>query len=94
MSSWRLVRTTAIAFCIAAPLAGCGKLGELEQPGPLSAARSNGDPSHRIDTVDPRDRTTDPAPPRAEPIPGTSGSSNAAGPPPPTAQPDVHSSPR
>lgn len=94
MSPRTLTHMALIALCAAA-LAGCGKLGELQRPGPLSpTAKSSGDPGRAVNTVDARDRATDPAPPRALPIPGLSGSSGAAAPPPPTAQPDVYSSPR
>ena len=89
-----LTRSAIVAFCVAAPLAGCGKLGELQRPGPLSPTAKASDSSRTMDTVDPRDRSTDPAPPRTAPIPGLSGSSNAAGPPPPAAVPDVYSGPR
>ena len=57
----------------AAGLSACGKVGELERPGPLFGAERNTtrdadeaqrqqDPSRPVDTFDPRDRTTDPAP--------------------------------
>ncbi|MBJ7412214.1 MAG: hypothetical protein JHD15_17875, partial [Phenylobacterium sp.] len=45
-----------------------------------------------VDTVDPRDRSTDPAPPRTLPIPGTNrGPGQVA---PPSALPDPYSNPR
>ena len=93
-------------LAIAAPLAGCGKLGELERPGPLTGAgrastraadeqnRQTSDPSRPVDTVDPRDRATDPAPPRTIPIEGGSGSSGAAAPAPGGALPDPYANPR
>ena len=94
MNAQRLARTALIALFVATGLAGCGKLGELERPGPLSpTAKAAGEPARTV-TVDPRDHATDPAPPRAAPIPGLSGSSNAAAPPPPSASPDVYSNPR
>ena len=82
------------AVILAGALAACGKMGNLDRPGPLfhrsgaapapganqtssatsakatDAARKSQDPSHPIDTVDPRDISTEPAPPRTLPIPG------------------------
>jgi hypothetical protein len=69
------------ALILAAGLAGCGKVGTPERPGPLFGAERNStraaddaqrqqDPTRPVDTVDPRDRSTDPAPPRTLPIPG------------------------
>lgn len=84
MSLRTLILAGAAAAALAASLAGCGKLGSLEKPGPLNGAgratvrqadeqeRQAQDPQRPVDTVDPRDRTTDPAPPRAAPIEGTS----------------------
>lgn len=101
-----LARLGLIALALTAPLAGCGKLGELERPGPLNGAgrattraadeqnRQATDPSRTVDTVDPRDRTTDPAPPRTLPIEGGSGSSRAARPAPAGALPDPYANPR
>ncbi len=55
-------------------LAGCGKVGQLERPGPMfgKASAEDGnvakppsqDPSRPLETVDPRDRSVDIAPPR------------------------------
>ncbi len=79
----RKTHTTVLALLIAAAgLAACGKVGPLERPGPLFGAGRNTtteadnaqrrqDPGRPVDTVDPRDRTTDPAPPRTLPIEGT-----------------------
>ena len=101
-----LVKMGLVALAVAAPLGGCGKLGELDRPGPLNGAgrattraadeqnRQATDPSRPVDTVDPRDRATDPAPPRAIPIPGGSGSSNAASPGPPGALSNPYANPR
>ena len=106
MSLQSFARTGLIALALAAPLAGCGKLGELERPGPLNGAgrattraadeqtRQATDPSRPVDTVDPRDRTTDPAPPRSIPIDGGSGSSGAASTGPQGALPDPYANPR
>lgn len=91
------------ALVLAAGLGGCGKVGQLDRPGPLFGAERNttkdadealrkGDPTRPVDTVDPRDRSTDPAPPRTLPIPGTNPSATDA--PPPSALPNPYSNPR
>jgi len=88
---------------LATTLAGCGKVGQLERPGPLFGAERNRtrdaddaqrqqDPTRPVDTVDPRDRSTDPAPPRTLPIPGTSRGPGAVAPQ--SALPDPYSNPR
>jgi predicted small lipoprotein YifL len=76
------LRTLLIIGAAATALAGCGRQGELEKPGPLNGSgtattrkadekqRQAQDPSRPVDTVDSRDISTDPAPPRAAPIPG------------------------
>ena len=82
MSHRNRVVSGALVLTLAAGLAGCGKVGALERPGPLygqgrnttqdaDKAQRAQDPSRPVDTVDPRDRTTDPAPPRTLPIEGT-----------------------
>ena len=78
----------------AAALSGCGKLGELDRPGPLfgtakpaNAAQANRapagseDPTQPVRTIDPRDLGIDPVPPRAEPLPGQSSDPTAVQPP-------------
>jgi predicted small lipoprotein YifL len=94
----------AALMASAAALAGCGKTGELQRPGPLNGqgrsttraadeqSRQAQDPNRPVDTVDPRDATTDPAPPRTLPIPG-SGSDPFAQPP-QGALPDPYANPR
>jgi hypothetical protein len=73
-------RLTAVggALILAAGLAGCGKVGLLEPAAPLFGHKTPArvpqgqDPHRPIETVDPRDRTTDgaiPPPPGAEPGP-------------------------
>ncbi len=80
------------AALAAVALAGCGKLGQLEKPSALNGAGHSttrqaddaarqADPGRAVDTVDPRDRTSDPAPPRALPIQGAGQDPFAAGPP-------------
>lgn len=83
MSRRTILGTAAVLLALAAPLTACGKLGELEKPGPLNGAgratdrqaeeqrRQAQDPQRPVDTVDQRDRTTDPAPPRSLPIEGS-----------------------
>ncbi len=102
MSLRTLIRAAAALLIVSAPLAACGKLGELEKPGPLNGAgraterqadeqqRQAQDPQRPVDTIDPRDRTTDPAPPRTLPIAG----SGQRQPPPPGALPDPYNNPR
>lgn len=93
----------AAVLLLAAPLGACGKLGQLEKPGPLQVERSTDrqadeqqrqavDPQRPVDTVDPRDRDTDPAPPRTLPIQGTPPDPFAA--PPPGAFPNPFYNPR
>jgi hypothetical protein len=81
---------------IAAGLAGCGKLGDLERPGPIFGSRkSDADagpsPSPTVRTIDPRDRNSDPAPSRSTPIEGTV---NPAGTAPQGALEDPYARPR
>ena len=96
-----LVLTSALVA--AAGLAGCGKVGPPERPGPLFGAERNTtkdadnrerqqDPSRPVDTIDPRDRDSDPAPPRTLPIPGTNPSATDVAPP--SALPDPYANPR
>ena len=96
-------KTTIVLFALAAGLTACGKVGQLERPGPLFGAERNTtedadnaqrkqDPSRPVDTVDPRDRSTDPAPPRTLPIQGTSPDPTRSSPP--GALPDPYANPR
>jgi hypothetical protein len=97
----RIITLTALAAALA--LSACGKMGELERPGTKwrdtsgesgadRAQREASDPGTAPDTVDPRDRTTDPAPARTLPIPGQSPNPGAA--PPRGALPDPYNDPR
>jgi hypothetical protein len=82
------LRACAVALALAAPLAACGKLGQLERPGPLygvetattkkadERVRQVTDPNRPVDTIDPRDQVVDPRPPRTLPIPGTNPQAN------------------
>ena len=104
MSPMTQARGALLILGLAGALAGCGKVGQLQRPGPLFGAERNTtqdadkaertaqDPSRTVDTVDPRDRSTDPAPPRTLPIQGTSPDPHR--PPPPSALPDPYSNPR
>jgi hypothetical protein len=97
-----LTLASLAAFAVA--LAGCGKTGELQRPGPLfgqgrsttkeadEQVRQAQDPSRPVNTVDPRDQAIDPAPPRTIPLQGTSPDPMKSGPP--TAFPDPYSNPR
>ena len=92
MSLHLLIRTGAVLLALGAPLAACGKLGELERPGAAPKGgnssdrqaeeqrRQAQDPQRPVDTVDTRDISTDPAPPRTIPIP-SSGQDPSAQPP-------------
>ena len=104
MSLQTFIRAGAALLILAAPLSACGKLGQLEKPGPLNGAgraterqadeaqRQAQDPARPVDTIDPRDRSTDPAPPRTLPIPGSGQDPFANGPP--GALPDPYANPR
>lgn len=60
------------ATALVCALAGCGKLGDLDRPGPLFGPHA-GQPASQVPdatgpvTVDPRDRNVDPLPPSAAP---------------------------
>jgi len=98
-------RMLALAGLVASlALAGCGKTGELQRPGPLCGHGRGGaaeadeqtrqaqDPSRPVSTVDPRDQVTNPAPSRTVPIPGQSP--NPTSQRPPTALPDPYANPQ
>lgn len=97
----RIVAMT-VALLLATSLGGCGKVGQLERPGPMfgRAGPSDADtppvkpqdPSRPMETVDPRDRSTEPSPARTVPIPGTSP--GATGLAPQSALPDPYANPR
>ena len=79
-------------------LAGCGKLGSLERPGPMfgratpvNQTRQQQDPNRPVQTIDPRDQSATPAPPRTLPIPGQSPDPFAVAPP--GALPDPYANP-
>jgi hypothetical protein len=104
MSLRTFIGTGAVLLALGAPLAACGKLGELEKPGPLNGAgrstdrqseeqrRQAQDPQRPVDTIDQRDRSIDPAPPRTLPIQGSGQDPTRSGPP--GALPDPYANPR
>lgn len=104
MSLRTLTRASAVLLILGAPLGACGKLGDLEKPGPLNGAgrattrqadeqvRQAQDPQRPVDTIDPRDRSTDPAPPRTLPIEGTAPDPSKSAPQ--GALPDPYANPR
>lgn len=88
----------AALLALSLGLAGCGKLGQLERPGPLfggagaaNQPRQAQDPNRPVQTIDPRNDNATPAPPRTLPIPGQPP--NPLGAPPPGALPDPYSNP-
>jgi hypothetical protein len=104
MSLRTLTRASAVLLILGAPLGACGKLGELEKPGPLNGVegattrkadeqvRQATDPQRPADTVDPRDIFTDPSPPRTLPIEGTAPDPSKSAPQ--GALPDPYANPR
>lgn len=104
MSFRTTILVCAAGLALTAPLAGCGKIGQLERPGPLNGVgrattkaadeqvRQAQDPNRPVDTVDPRDRAVDPRPPRTLPIGGTNPDPNRVSLP--GALPDPYANPR
>ena len=104
MSLRKITLALAALALAGAALAACGKLGELEKPGPLNGAgraterqaeehrRQAQDPSRPMDTVDTRDQAIDPAPPRTAPIEGSGQNPTRTAPQ--GALPDPYANPR
>jgi predicted small lipoprotein YifL len=104
MSLQSTFRVWAAVLALAAPLAACGKMGQLQRPGPLfgvetqttqqadERVRQTREPNGPVDTIDPRDQVTDPGPPRTLPIEGTSPDPNRTALP--GALPDPYANPR
>jgi len=102
MSHFKLLAAAA-ALTLTGGLAACGKTGPLDRPGPLfgaerattadadEAQRQAQDPNRPVDTVDPRQRDVDPAPPRSVRIEGTPDPNRPA---PQGAIPDPYANPR
>ena len=93
------MRTVLVLLACASGLTACGKVGDLERPGPMfGKAAADGpaepatDPAAPVTTVDPRDRSTD-IPPISRPPPG-GPSDPFARPPLPGAAPDPATAPR
>ena len=91
--------TLAAAVALAATLAGCGKTGELQRPGPATRAAGPGqrgpasqDPTRPVNTVDPRDEINNPAPSRSVPIQGQAPDPTRPGPQ--GSLPDPYRNPR
>ena len=97
----RTAAALAAVLALSAGLSACGKVGRLERPGPLFGAdrtttkagdtTRQQDPSRPVDTVDPRDRSTDDVPSRTLPIEGTAPSPTQ--PAPQGALPDPYANP-
>lgn len=99
-------RAAALAALLATSvsLSACGKMGDLERPGPLfgagrnttagadEAVRQAQDPGRPVNTVDPRERDADPAPSRTIPIDGSGSNPTASAPQ--GAIPDPYANPR
>ena len=93
------LKVLAAILALSGGLAGCGKLGDLERPGPMfghaaaspAQRRQQQDPNRPVQTIDPRDQSGVPAPPRTLPIPGQSPDPTASGPP--GALPDPYANP-
>jgi hypothetical protein len=94
------IAALAAAVALSGALAGCGKQGALDRPGPLfgqpnpaleQRRAQQQDPNRPVQTIDPRDDYITPAPPRTLPIPGTGPDPTASGPP--GALPDPYANP-
>jgi hypothetical protein len=90
------LRGLAIVAVSAAALAGCGKLGDLERPGPMIGSGSGADagaqPGRSMRTIDPRSNHDDrPLPPRTLPVDSQPSATSSA---PQGALPDPYQNPR
>lgn len=102
MSRLTPVRALTLAGLAAAAVAvaGCGKTGELERPGPLfghgsakaDQNRPAQDASRPVSTIDPRDEVLNPGPSRTAPIQGQGPNPIAPGPQ--GVLPDPYSNPQ
>jgi predicted small lipoprotein YifL len=102
MTARPTLQACLVALALAAPLAACGKMGRLEQPGPLfgktptaaaeakEAREVKREEVPPIETIDRRDPDLAPFPERNAPIEGTEGP-NAL--PPPGALPNPYATP-
>lgn len=90
------LRHLAIVAVAGLALAGCGKLGALERPGPMLGKASGVDagpePGRAVRTIDPRNNYDDrPLPPRTVPIDSAPSATSSA---PQGALPDPYQNPR
>lgn len=95
-------KALAVSLLLAATaLAGCGRMGDLERPVPVGAARADADTPPRVegetiarpaDRQNDRQRSIDPAPPRTLPIEGQGSDPFAVAPQ--GALPDPYSNPQ
>lgn len=88
-----------LALASTLTVAACGKAGALDRPPPLWGDPATGEvvgprpaAGKPVDTVDPRTRSTNPAPSRTLPIDGTSSNPSSSGPQ--GALPDPYANPR
>jgi hypothetical protein len=94
--------TLASAAALAAGLAGCGKMGDLQRPAPMfgrapagnaqAQAGAQEDASRPVRTIDPRDEIHDPSPSRTVQVPGMAPDPTAPGPQ--GVLPDPYANPR
>lgn len=68
-----MMRQVITLICLGAALcvAGCGKLGALERPGPATGVDVGADPMKASRTIDPRNRNADPSPSVSAAEPGS-----------------------
>lgn len=90
------LRPLAVLALVAISLAGCGKLGALERPGPMAGRGSGVDagaePGSTIRTIDPRNNFDDrPLPPRTVPVDSAPSATSSA---PQGALPDPYQNPK
>ena len=101
MTARLTLQTCAVALALAAPLAACGKTGQLDRPGPLFGKAPTPTESKEIkevkreeepplETIDRRDPELAPFPERTAPIEGTAGPNSL---PPPGALPNPYATP-
>ena len=92
------LRPLVVCAAAAVALAGCGKMGPLERPGPIlgrapasGGADAGADPARAVRTVDPRAYDDRPLPPRTLPVDSQPSATSAA---PQGAIPDPYQTPR
>jgi hypothetical protein len=91
------LRPLAVCTIAALVLAGCGKMGALERPGPIlgrapaSNVDAGADPARAVRTVDPRAYDDRPLPPRTLPVDSQPSATSGA---PQGAIPDPYQNPR